>query len=79
MKAKKNKVVIKGFVPVGIVRDVDFYFSRTQEKFVDSADKLFVGDLYNKKKEIDPEKLLKDYPLVDNFKGIAKLKLTIKL
>lgn len=79
MKAKKNKVVIKGFVPVGISRDVDFYFSRTQKKFVDSVDKLFLGDLFNKKKEIDPEKILKDYPLVDSFKGIAKIKLTIKL
>jgi hypothetical protein len=78
-KTKKNKIVIKGFIPVGISRDVDYYFSRTQGKFVDSVEKLFVGDLYNKKKEIDPEKLKVDFPLIDSFKGIAKIKLTIKL
>lgn len=79
MKAKKNKVIIKGFVPVGIIQDVDFYYSRTQKKFVDSVDKLFLGDLYNKKKEINPDKLIVVFPLIDNFKGIAKIKLTIKL
>lgn len=74
MKAKKNKVVIKGFVPVGITKDS--YYSRTQEGFVDSVNKLFLGDLYNTRKEI--KKLVKDFPLEDCFKGIAKIKLTIK-
>jgi hypothetical protein len=77
-KNKKNKVTIKGYVPVGIVRDVKFYFSRTQEKFVDRIDKLFVGDLYDKK-DMDLEKIHQDYPLVDSMKGIVKIKLSIWL
>lgn len=74
-KAKKNKVVIKGFVPVG---NTGFYYSRVQDKFVDTADKLYLGDLYNKKGDINPKKIQKNYPLV-TIKGIAKIKLTIKL
>jgi hypothetical protein len=76
--SKQNKITIKGYIPVGIVRDVRFYFSRTQEKFVDRIDKLFVGDLYDKK-EIDLEKIRQDYPLVDSMRGVVKIKLTIKL
>jgi hypothetical protein len=77
MKAKKNKVVIKGFVPVGIILGADFYYSKTQNEFVGSPGKLFLGDLY-KRKEIDPKKLMKAFPKA-TFKGIAKIKLTIRL
>jgi hypothetical protein len=78
-KNKKNKVTIKGFIPVGLSRDVSFYFSRTQEKFVDRIDKLFIGDLYDNKKDIDLEKIHQDYPLVDSMRGTVKIKLSIWL
>lgn len=79
--SKKNKVVIKGFVLVGIVRDVDYYYSRTQNKFVDDTQKLFLGDLMTKsdKQTLDQRVIQKDYPMVDSLKGWAKVKLTIKL
>lgn len=79
MKTKTDKVSIKGFIPVGIVRDVNFYFSKTQEKFVDRIDKLYIGDLFDMKKDIDLEKIHEDYPLVDSMKGIVKIKLSIWL
>ena len=79
IKEKKNKVVIKGYVPVGIVRDVDFYYSKTQEKFVDSVEKLYLGDLFAFKEGIDPQKISGDFPMLDMFKGIAKIKIVIKL
>jgi hypothetical protein len=74
-------MVIKGFVLVGVVRDVDYYYSRTQNKFVDDAQKLFLGDLMTKsdKQTADLELIKKDYPMVDSLKGWAKIKLTIKL
>jgi len=79
--SKNNKMVVKGFLLVGIVRDVDFYLSRTQEKFVDDVMKVTVGDLMTKsdKQTTDLEQIKKDYPLVDSIKGWAKIKLTIKL
>lgn len=72
---------IKGYVLVGVYRDVDHYFSKSQEKFVDNVMKLFVGDLMTKadKRAMDLELIKKDYPLVDRIKGFAKVKLKIEL
>jgi hypothetical protein len=72
---------IKGYILVGVVRDVDYYYSRTQNKFVDKIEKLYVGDLMTKsdKQTTDLELIKKDYPLVDSIKGFAKIKLKIKL
>ena len=75
---KKNKVVIKGFVPVGTIAEANFYYSKTQKLIVNSVDEIFLGDLYNKKKEINSKKLMKAFPGM-NFEGIAKIKLIIKL
>jgi len=81
MSKRENKLKIKGFVLVGVVRDVDFYYSRTQNKFVDDVMKLFIGDLMAKsdKQTADLDLIKKDYPLVDSLKGWAKVKLTIEL
>lgn len=81
MSKRENKLKIKGFVLVGVVRDVDFYYSRTQNKFVDDVMKLFIGDLMTKsdKQTADLDLIKKDYPLVDSLKGWAKVKLTIEL
>jgi len=78
-KDKKNKVTIKGFVLVGVSRDVDFYYSRSQNKFVDDVAKLYLSDLLPGQPAIDVELIKQDYPLIDSIKGIAKIKLTIKL
>jgi hypothetical protein len=79
--SKKNKVVIKGFVIVGISRDVDFYYSRSQDKFVDDVSKLYLSDLMTKsdKQTIDLNQIKQDYPLIDVIRGWAKIKLSIKL
>lgn len=79
--SKKNKIKIKGFVLVGIARDVDFYYSRSQNKFVDSPEKLYLSDLMTKsdKQTTDFEQIKKDYPLLDSVKGWAKIKLAIEL
>ncbi len=76
---KKNKLTIKGFVLVGVSRDVDFYYSRAQNKFVDDASKLYVSDLLPNQPAIDVDQIKADYPLIDSIKGVAKVKLTIKL
>ena len=78
-KIKKNKVVIKGFVLVGVVRDVDYYYSKSQDKFVDDVQKLFLGDLMTKSQATDLELIKKDYPMVDSLKGFAKIKLVVEL
>jgi len=72
---------IKGFVLVGVVSDVDVYYSRIQDKFVDDVQKLFLGDLMTKsdKQTTDLDLIKKDYPMVDSLKGFAKLKLVIEL
>ena len=72
---------IKGFVLVGVVRDVDYYYSKTQNKFVDDVMKLYVGDLMTKsdKQTTDIDLIAKDYPLVDSIKGWAKIKMKIEL
>jgi len=81
MKTKKNKLGIKGFVLVGVCRDVDFYYSRTQNQFVDDVMKLTVGDLMTKsdKQTTDFDQIKTDYPLVDSIKGWAKIKIKIEL
>jgi hypothetical protein len=79
--SKKNKIVIKGFVLVGLSRDVDFYYSRSQDKFVDEVSKLYLSDLMTKsdKQTTDLNQIKSAYPLIDVIKGWAKIKLTIKL
>lgn len=79
--SKQNKMKIKGFVLVGVVSDVDVYYSRIQDKFVDDVQKLFLGDLMTKsdKQTTDLDLIKKDYPMVDSLKGFAKLKLVIEL
>jgi hypothetical protein len=77
---------IKGYVLVGVSRgvsrDVNFYFSRSQEKFVDSVMKLNLSDLEEEPSGVGPTEMLKirqDYPLIDSIKGYAKIKIKIKL
>ncbi len=69
---------IVGYSPVGIVRDVDYYFSRKSEKFVDSVDKLMLGDLFLDKESAEKVDL-KEYPLIDKYKGVVKITLEIEL
>lgn len=69
---------ITGYVPVGIMRDVDFYFSKKKEKFVDSIDKLMLGDLFLDKESAEKVNL-KDYPLIDKYKGVVKITIEIEL
>jgi hypothetical protein len=80
-KNKKRKITIKGLILVGICRDVDFYYSRVQNKFVDDVMKLTVGDLMTKsdKQTTDLNQIKTDYPLVDSIKGWAKIKIKIEL
>lgn len=77
----KNKVTIKGLLLVGVCRDVDFYYSRTQNQFVDDVMKVTVGDLMTKsdKQTIDFNQIRTDYPLIDSIKGWAKIKIKIEL
>jgi len=69
---------IIGYVPVGIARDVDYYFSKKSKKFVDSVDKLMLSDLFLDK-ELAEKVDLKKYPLIDKYKGVVKITLEIEL
>ena len=66
---------IEGYIPIGVYRDVDFYFSRTREKFVDDIMKLTIGDLYPREKDVTVD--FGDYPLIDSYKGIMKVEIEI--
>ena len=79
--SKKRKITIKGLLLVGVCRDVDFYYSRTQNKFLDDVMKVTVGDLMTKsdKQTTDLDQIKADYPLVDSIKGWAKIKIKIEL
>lgn len=69
---------IKGFVLVGTSRDVDFYYSQTQNKFVDDIMKLNLGDLAPNRAAIDLALIKSIIPLIDKLKGIAKITIKIK-
>ena len=73
---------IKGYVLVGVCRDVDFYFSKSQEKFVDNVMKLNLSDLETEPSGLDAADILQlrqDYPLIDSIRGYAKIKIKIKI
>ena len=72
---------IKGYVLVGVCRDEDFYYARTQNQFVDDVMKLTVGDLMTKsdKQATGFDQIRTDYPLIDSLKGWAKIKIKIKI
>ncbi|MFW6225771.1 MAG: hypothetical protein ACOC3V_02275 [bacterium] len=70
---------IEGYLPTGIVRDVTYYFSKTKEKFVDSVEKIYLGDLFLDRESAEKYVDIKDYPLVDKYGGVAKVSLEISI
>ena len=69
---------IEGFVLVGISRDVDFYYSRSQNKFVDDIMKLHLSDVAPNQSAINVDQIKQDYPLIDSIKGFATITLEVK-
>lgn len=70
---------IEGYLPTGIVRDVTYYFSKTKKKFVDSVEKVYLGDLFVNRETAEKSLDINDYPIVDKYGGVVKVSLQITL
>jgi hypothetical protein len=79
IKKKKSKIIMKGYVPMGTHRDVDYFYSKSQEKFLGKIEDLTVGDLFTTKKEAERSIEPGDFPMLDMYQGIGKIKLTITI
>lgn len=77
---KKKEIIIKGYLPAGLYKDVKVYYSQTVLKFV-PIEKIFIGDLLPKQKINDNflEGITQDFPMLDRFLGLAKIKIKIEM
>ena len=75
---RKRIMEIKGFIPVFLYGTKEIYFSRTRKKknFLENIKDLRLSDLYETEEEAN--NIEKDY-IVFQFKGVAKITITIEL
>jgi hypothetical protein len=68
---------ITGYVPVGLHKDVKYYYSKKQDKFVDNHQNLFMGDLYAVYSEAENALNKEDWPLLTDKIRVAEISLEI--
>lgn len=80
IKIKKYKIMkIEGYIPSGKVQGVTYYFSKTKEKFVDSIEKIYLGDLFLFKESAEKSINIKDYRIIDEYIGVVKISIEVSI
>ena len=72
-----SKIKIVGFVPIGKHRDVNYFYSKKVNKFV-FLENLVLSDLEPIKENVIPI-TKSDWPLIDDYLGVAKITIKIKI
>jgi len=73
-------MTIEGYTLVGIYKNVNYYFSKTHQKFVNDIMKLTLKDLFSSsaKQNVDLDKIKLEHPLFSDISW-TKIKIDIEI